>query len=149
MPETPPRLERVFSTYDPPLWFVTFNTHRRQKLLANEPVHKSFLAFAREGQERGIAVGRYVIMPDHVHLFVRGGQLFLHSQWVRMLKRHLSKSISGEAPHWQAGFFDHLIRHNESYAEKWDYVRENSVRAGLVDSADKWPYQGEITQLPM
>ena len=34
-------------------------------------------------------------------------------------------------PFWRRGFFDHLIRNTESYAQKWDYVRENPVRAGL------------------
>jgi hypothetical protein len=71
------------------------------------------------------------------------------TQWVRMLKRTLSKAISIERPHWQKGFFDHLIRHSESYSEKWDYVRQNPVRAGLVEAIDDWPYQGEIVRLEM
>ena len=29
----------------------------------------------------------------------------------------------------------------------WNYVRENPVRAGLVDSADEWPYGGEIVRI--
>jgi hypothetical protein len=45
---------------------------------------------------------------------------------------------------WQPGFFDHLLRHDESYAEKWDYVWRNPVRAGLVAKPEDWPYQGEI-----
>jgi len=45
------------------------------------------------------------------------------------------------------GFFDHLIRNTESYAQKWDYVRENPVRAGLVSTAEKWKYQGEIVEI--
>jgi hypothetical protein len=45
------------------------------------------------------------------------------------------------------GIFDHLIRHSESYSEKWEYVRQNPVRAGLVNDPDKWPWQGEITRL--
>src|SRR4030095_9854688 len=44
-------------------------------------------------------------------------------------------------------FFDHLIRHGESYSEKWEYVRQNPVRAGLVHQADDWPWQGEIVRL--
>ena len=44
-------------------------------------------------------------------------------------------------------FFDHLIRHGESYAQKWEYVRQNPVRAGLVHLADEWPWQGEIVRL--
>lgn len=45
---------------------------------------------------------------------------------------------------WQPGFFDHLLRGEESYREKWEYVRENPVRAGLVEHAEQWPFQGEI-----
>jgi putative transposase len=147
VPNRPPRLERVFQTYDPPLYFVTFNTHRRRRLLANERVHQRFLAFGKAGLTRGIAIGRYVIMPDHIHLFVRGSLDFVLAQWVRMLKRSLSAAIPEAIPHWQAGFFDHLIRHGDSYAEKWEYVCLNPVRAGVVIDCQEWPWQGEIKKL--
>ena len=147
--EKPPRLDQIFSSYDPPLWFVTFNTHARRHLLATDRVHARFVDFARAGESRNIDVGRYVLMPDHVHLFVRGGPEFSLSQWVRLLKRELSKVIIGEPRHWQPGFFDHLIRRSESYGEKWEYVRQNPVRAGLVADADAWPFQGEIVRLEM
>ena len=120
MPDTPPRLDLVFQKYDPPLFFVTFNTYHRKRLLCSAQVHEEFLRFAKLGEERGIAVGRYVIMPDHAHLFVSGSQDLSLTQWVRLLKRRLSKVISDSGPHWQKGFFDHLIRHGESYAEKWE-----------------------------
>jgi REP element-mobilizing transposase RayT len=110
-------------------------------------VQSRLIEFAKLGKQRGIALGRYVIMPDHVHLFVRGSIDFVLTQWTRMLKRRLSKAISAPAPHWRAGFFDHLIRHSESYSEKWEYVRQNPVRAGLVNDADAWPWQGEIARL--
>jgi len=136
MADRPPRLHQVFQRYDPPLYFVTFNTHNRRKLLANSHVQNALVNFAHEGEVRGIGVGRYVIMPDHVHLFVRGSLDFSLRQWVRILKRVLSKAISCAPSHWQEGFFDHLIRHRESYAEKWEYVRQNPVRACLVQDAD-------------
>jgi hypothetical protein len=41
-------------------------------------------------------------------------------------------------------FFDHVLRSEESYAEKWNYVRDNPVRAGLVTSSDHWPYLGRV-----
>ena len=147
MPNRPPRLHWIFQSYDPPIYFITFNTHRRKRLLANVVVHNAFVEFARSGVERGIAVGRYVIMPDHVHLFVRGGPDFVLGQWVRVLKRKLSKAVTSRLPHWQSGFFDHLIRHSESYSEKWQYVCENPVRVGLVDAAEDWPWQGEIVTI--
>ena len=76
-----------------------------------------FIAFGKAGLTRGIAIGHYVIMPDHIHLFVRGSLDFVLVQWMRILKRSLSGAILEAAPHWQSGFFDHLIRHSESYAE--------------------------------
>jgi putative transposase len=147
VPERPPRLDRIFDCYDPPLFFVTFNTHRRRKLLSNEGIHKRYIAFAKVGESRGFVVGRYVLMPDHVHLFVRGSQDFVLGQWVRLLKRDLSTVIPIDRPHWQKGFFDHLIRNSESYVTKWEYVRENPVRAGLVKHTHAWPYQGELARL--
>ena len=146
VPEVPPRLE-PFQKYDPPLYFVTFNTHHRKRLLANARVHLRFIEFRRAGEERGIAVGRYVIMPDHIHLFVSNNSDGTLSQWVRLLKRHLSLAIPASRPHWQKGFFDHLIRNSESYSEKWDYVFQNPVRAGLVTNPDDWTWQGAIEAL--
>ena len=79
--------------------------------------------------------------------FVRGPDDFQLGQWVGMLKQHLAKAIGWtqtSGPLWQRGFFDHLLRTAESYGEKWNYVRENPVRAGLVERAEDWQYAGEI-----
>jgi hypothetical protein len=46
-----------------------------------------------------------------------------------------------------ANFFDHVLRSTESYSEKWNYVRDNPVRAGLVSNADEWKYSGEVELL--
>jgi len=45
---------------------------------------------------------------------------------------------------WQREFFDHLLRDEESYEQKWLYVRDNPVRAKLVSVSNGWPYAGEI-----
>ena len=84
-------------------------------------------------------------MTNHVHLFVTGSPDFLLSRWIGGLKRAIAVGLgcrSGEL--WQPGFFDHVLRSEESYVEKWNYVRENPVRAGLVKESEQWPYQGEI-----
>jgi putative transposase len=144
-PKLPPRLRWIFAHN--PLFFVTFCTYERRKLLESDAVHDAFVAFASQANSRhNIAVGRYVIMPDHVHLFVRGPDDFQLGPWVGRLKQALAKHIAlGETlAIWQRGFFDHLLRSDESYAQKWNYVRQNPVRAGLVHNPDDWPYSGEI-----
>lgn len=144
-PKLPPRLRWIFA-HDP-LFFVTFCTYERRKFLASDTVHAAFVAFAsRSNSQHNIAVGRYVILPDHIHLFVRGTENFQLGTWVGMLKQALAKDIAltATSPIWQRGFFDHLLRSDESYAQKSNYVRKNPVRAGLVTNADDWPYSGEI-----
>ena len=99
-----------------------------------------------------MAVGRYVLMPEHVHLFVALPDDVRLAPWIKSLKVVLGKALSSEGvktPHWQQGFFDHVLRGSESYSEKWDYVRQNPVRAGLVEKFEDWPYQGEIVRLPL
>lgn len=143
----PPRLTMLAPCVRP-FYFVTFNTHRRSAILAQEAVHQAFIQFCGQALERGVTVGQYVIMPDHVHLFV-----VLHpegltlARWVQSLKSCLGKTLlrlGVKRPHWQEGFFDHVLRSDESYGQKWEYVRQNPVRAGLVKSPEDWPCQGEV-----
>ena len=140
------RLSWVYS--DAPVYFVTACTEKRRLLLATHPVHGVFFNFCQAAREHGVLVGPYVLMPDHLHLFVciPPGAVGL-SVWMKSLKNTLSKywrEAGIAAPHWQKGFFDHLIRCDESQAEKWSYIRENPVRAGLVTNADDWPFGGSI-----
>ncbi|MBA3961030.1 MAG: histidinol-phosphate transaminase [Chthoniobacterales bacterium] len=159
MKKKPPRLERLFT--NEPLFFVTFNTHGRRPLLADGSLHETFVAYAQGASEHGIGVGRYVLMPDHIHLFISFGRDATADlgTWVKGLKRALEKTLlaAGEKPvaldkqtlssFWQPGFHDHILRSDESYAQKWEYVRENPVRVGLVNAAADWPYAGEIVSI--
>lgn len=147
---TPPRLDRVFANYDTPIYFVTFNTWQRQTTLDRPSILRALRAYAEGNAKAGRCMGRFVIMPDHVHAFVRLNREARLVDYIRLLKQALGKSLSAEnigRPHWQPGFFDHLLRHRESYTEKWHYVRQNPVRAGLVSKAEDWPYQGEVVRL--
>ena len=141
------RLDRVF--VDAPIYFVTACTLDRRAILDCEAVHEAFRTFCVNSPQHGAWVGRYVLMPDHMHLFVSVVEISL-SNWVKSLKNALSKTLrtaGQEGAHWQKGFFDHLLRSGESYSQKWVYVRENPVRAGLVATPEDWPYAGEIHDL--
>src|SRR6476659_8248035 len=102
----PPRLDRIFP--DPPLFFVTFSTRDRKRIGELWQLHAAFEEYSmRAFTQFQIAVGRYVIMPDHVHLFVRGGPEFVLSTWVGGLKRALAICVGMPGRLWQPGFFDH------------------------------------------
>jgi putative transposase len=91
-------------------------------------------------------VGRYVIMPDHLHLFCAPARHEITlKRWVKYWKALASKGWpqSDEHPIWQDDFWDTQLRCEEGYASKWEYVRLNPVRKGLVDSPELWPFGGE------
>jgi len=49
---------------------------------------------------------------------------------MKSLKNAISKTLKGatfSGPHWQKGFFDHVIRSEESYKQQRVYVRDNPV----------------------
>ena len=48
---------------------------------------------------------------------------------------------------FQRECWDTQLRKGDSYAVKWEYVRNNPVCRGLVDNVDAWPYQGEMNVL--
>lgn len=149
------RLQQIW--VDAPIYFVTTCTKDRRPVLARREVAKILVEECITARDRhGWAVGRYMIMPDHVHFFCAAEydaktlSEFMGA-WKSWTSRRIGKSIRpGSAtraagdPIWQAEFFDHIIRSDESYGDKWNYVRENPVRAGLVPRADDWRFSGEI-----
>jgi REP element-mobilizing transposase RayT len=147
------RLDTVWIT--PAIYFLTICTADRRALLANDAAFAIFRAEFEAAPERhGWTVGRFVVMPDHIHFFCASDEspsAAPLSRFVGAFKQWTAKSIlrsRGLAPPlWQKQFFDHLLRSNESYESKWRYVLENPVRAGLVKAAEDWPYGGEIASL--
>jgi putative transposase len=94
-------------------------------------------------------VGRYVLMPDHAHLFCAPHDVdFPLDAWVRFWKGQFTRRSARLEWRWQPHHWDTRLRRGENYSEKWEYVRQNPVRAGLVADADQWPYQGELSILP-
>lgn len=146
----PPRLPQIFHSCNAPLFFVTVCTLHRYKIPSLAAAHEALVLYGtRAMSDFNVALGRYVIMPDHLHFFVRGDQNFALGTWVKGLKRAILKGFPSQSQQafWEPGFFDHLSRSDESYAQKWEYVRQNPVRAGLVELAEDWPYQGEFVYI--
>jgi REP element-mobilizing transposase RayT len=92
------------------------------------------------------------MMPDHVHFFCAAGRdakplsrfMQLWKQWT---SKRLVRELGFDVPIWQEEFFDHVLRSSESCDQKWDYVRENPLGAGLTTNTDDWPFQGQIEDL--
>ena len=145
------RLQRVW--IDWPIYFVTTCTFKRRAILTSRDVAAILLDEWHNAQNRHRwVIGRHVIMPDYVYFFCRaelGAKALPRfiQLWKQWTTKRMARQLRLLPPVWQEEFFDHILRSSESYAEKWAYVRENPVRAGLVKSSDAWQWQGEIESL--
>jgi len=173
----------------PTIVFLTIGTKHRRPWLATHETHELLRSVWIETD--AWLVGRYVVMPDHIHLFaglsvVGMGRAFVREHgtadqktlsllvgsagaspsrldrpaswaprleisfdnWVRYWKSQFTKRHGCPEHRWHPDHWDTRLRRGESYDTKWDYVRHNPVRHGLVDRPEVWPFQGEIHELP-
>jgi putative transposase len=133
----------------PVIVFVTVITAQRKAILAN-PAASRILVDSWKAADAWL-VGRYVILPDHIHLFCSPADPSVRLKaWVRYWKGVVSRHWPRrqEQPIWQLDFWDTQLRRDESYMEKWLYVLHNPVRSGLVAVPEDWPYAGELNALP-
>jgi putative transposase len=131
---------------EPTLVFVTVCTKNRAPWLNQVSVHHALRSVWDKAD--GWAVGAYVLMPDHLHLFCAPRKLEIElSSWVRHWKRGFSLLKVPGADDWQRDYWDTRLRRHESYSEKWAYVRNNPVRAGLVEKPEDWPFWGVVNEL--
>lgn len=125
---------------------LTVCTDRRRALLARAEVME-LLITTWQRSDRWL-VGRFVILPDHLHAFCapNGPEAPALAAWVKYWKTLVSRRWPWPAEHpvWQLGFWDRQLRSGEHYSARWDYVRNNPVRHGLVVDVGAWPYQGEL-----
>ncbi|MGE0684443.1 MAG: transposase [Candidatus Binatia bacterium] len=144
LPSALPQRKRLVHT--PPPWapegstfFITINCTPRGR---NQLVIPAIASLIEESLRIRIEKGYWwprltLLMSDHIHtlmVFSPDQEMVkVIKDWKRYLARHAGI-------HWQRDFFDHRIRNEASLQEKWSYILQNPVRAGLVTAAEHWPY---------
>ncbi len=91
-------------------------------------------------------------MPDHLHLLVQSpGEGTTISRFVQGLKSMTTRlhwKLGGVGKLWQRGFYDHILREGEDLTTVGEYIFNNPLRKGLVESAEKYPYSGIMNDIP-
>ena len=114
----PPRIPVWLRWNQEVVYFLTFCVARRKKVLANQAAFAAFeSAIARLANWNVIAA---VLMPDHVHLLIAPND-----------REAAVGNASGAIKRWM----------RQTLAAEWQYIRENPVRAGLVENWQDWPYR--------
>ncbi|OGJ65560.1 hypothetical protein A3A67_00240 [Candidatus Peribacteria bacterium RIFCSPLOWO2_01_FULL_51_18] len=117
--------------------FVTTNTLHRK------PVFKD-PAFAREAieslyriqQDHPFLLFGFVIMPDHNHFLLQIPAPYTISKLMNLYKTSLTFNL-GIGAFWQPRFD---LRIPEKPHQTLRYIHENPVKAGIVESANVYPW---------
>ncbi|MEI6177607.1 MAG: hypothetical protein WCS43_12000 [Verrucomicrobiota bacterium] len=78
-------------------------------------------------------------MPDHFHALISfsWGMADVMNSVLSDWKRYVANQLGIS---WQRDYFDHRIRSEQDHQSTWFYIRENPVRAGLVETFNQWPH---------
>ena len=88
-----------------------------------------------------------VVMPDHLHLLLtplrdETGWPYSLPTILKLLKgtsaRTVNKLSGSHGPVWQEESFDHVLRSQESFEKKLEYLRLNPIRRGLVNRPEDY-----------
>jgi len=92
----------------------------------------------------------YCFMPNHAHLLVVGlsesSRLKPFMQQFKQITGFAFKQEHGAAL-WHRSYHDRVLRKDEDLSSIAVYFWGNSVRAGLVESAEEYPYSGPVERL--
>jgi REP element-mobilizing transposase RayT len=138
----PPRIPVWLRRDQSVIYFVTLCVEGRRPVLANDRAFAAFQGAA--ARLKHWTVLSAVLMPDHLHVIVspKDDREAKVGNASAAIKRWMRQELKA-AWRWQSGSFDRLLRSEESLGEKWLYLEENPVRAGLVSRWQDWPFRYE------
>ena len=101
-----------------------------------------------ESPRRLCRLGGYVVMSNHVHLLalpLEPAASLTH--WIKGVSARYAQRILNRTggPFWQHESFDHWVRNSREYERILNYIEQNPVRAGLVNSPEQWPWSSAAT----
>ena len=139
----PPRIPVWLRADQPVVYFLTICEANRKEVWDNGAFFEAFsTAVQKLLDKRFWFVLSAVVMPDHLHLLASP----LRSRDDKVgnltgaLKRWTKEEFGESDWDFQSSGFDRLLRSDESAEEKWNYMRSNPVRAGLVEDWKEWPW---------
>ena len=116
-------------------YFLTICTEGRKSFLSEviHPDHEevgvklSELGRIAESYLKTIpGMDKYVIMPNHVHMIIHKTNGKPISSDVRSFKSLTTKAAGKRI--WQDYYYDHVIRDEQDYLTKWNYIDNNPAK---------------------
>jgi putative transposase len=127
-------------------YFLTICTEQRLRVFDDLDFGRWAIdQLLKQAQLRKFEVSAYCLMPDHVHLLVRGQsdhadlRSFILSWNTRTAFEWRRRNGSQL---WQKGYFDRVLRDGDDFFSIARYVLSNPIEAGLVTKITDYPLCG-------
>jgi REP element-mobilizing transposase RayT len=86
----------------------------------------------------------WVVMPNHVHALIETSPGYALREvvqaWKSFTAREANRLLGQRGRFWQPDYFDRAIRDERHLSSVVRYIHDNPVKAGLVASAEGWPF---------
>jgi putative transposase len=143
------------------LHFVTFSCYRRRPLLGTARSRDCFLKILdRVRSKWNFLLLGFVVMPEHVHLWLSEPSGSSPSIALQVLKQEVSRRLgkelrlasgsqaglkfveaqTGEEHFWQRRFYDFNVWSEKKFREKLEYMHANPIKRGSVVHPRDWPW---------
>ena len=125
-------------------FFVTTKTSMGRQLLQSDRNATLFIAVLRSYvAKKKFRVDDFVVMPDHVHLLLTLDENISVERAMQFIKGGFSYRLKKEGGYggevWRPVFRRPVVEDPVSKGHK-SYIAENPVKAGLVNSAEEYPF---------
>jgi putative transposase len=124
---------------------VTASTWEKKHTLQSDRSANLFLQvlYEHRAQQR-FRLHEFVIMPDHFHVLLTVEYGMTIERAVQFIKGGFAfragKELGAKAPFWQKGFSEIRILEGRAYQQSACYIRNNPVKAHLVQEAAQYAY---------
>src|SRR6185312_344805 len=125
-------------------------TFRTQGVELSEAARKAALDACLHWNGKKAEVHACVVMPDHVHLLLTPVTIADQSTSVSLTEllhsiksysaNQINKLLRRKGSLWQDESFDRYIRSDADLEEKYNYIRDNPVKAGLVERFEDYRF---------
>ena len=124
-------------------YFITIDSWGGRQLFKGEVAEILTNQLVQCRAKRYFFLHEFCVMPNHFHALLTPANDSTLEKCVQMIKGGASYRIGKIrkfAAIWQDGYHDWRCRNEEDYIGYSKYIRENPVKAGLVEKAEDWPF---------
>jgi len=127
-------------------YFVTFASARGE---LSEPARRALMDVIKYDDGKKYELVMAVVMPDHAHILLkplekRPGEWFDLAQIAKLIKgvssRRINELLGSSGRVWKDDRYDKVVRDQDEFDVKIEYMLQNPVKAGLADKPENYKF---------